>query len=96
MFSTHWFVFECPAGEFHFGEKLPTHSVTHGRFTSREEACQHAEQLRRDFLTPACDKFGNPLTMRERAYLGVWHPTLYEEAMARGRARDRRAMAVTA
>jgi hypothetical protein len=94
--QSHFYVFSVESGEFHFGEKLPDHAVTHGRFTSREEARQHAEQCRRDYLSPIYDMNGNPLTMHERAHLGVWDRDEYEQTLARGRARDRRAMAVGA
>ena len=55
--NTHFYVIEHPVGEFHVTRtaKLGT---THGRNTSSAEACERAKKLKRDFLSPAHDRFG--------------------------------------
>ena len=90
--SQHFYVIENPLGEFQSGPSLPKHSHVCGRFASRKVAKEHAAKLKRDYLSPAFDKNGNPLTPRERAVMGVWDPAAYEQALARGRAH----LAVTA
>jgi hypothetical protein len=93
---SHFYVFSTAPGAFHFSEKLTGNAVCHGRFTDREEAQAHAVQLRRNYLRPALDESGNPLTPAERARLGVWFPTLYAEALARGCKAQAKAKAVSA
>lgn len=53
---------------------------------SCEDAIARAKKRRRDYLSPACDKNGNPLTPAQRVRLGVWFPDLYKAALERGRA----------
>lgn len=53
-----------------------------------------AAKLKRDYLSPALDEFGNPLTPAERVRLGVWFPQEYEAALERGRAATVTAQAI--
>ena len=84
MHSVHYFVIEASLGEFHVGRNAKN-GVVHGRFGSREDAHAHAAKLKRDHLSPAFDKNGNPLTPRERAILGVWNTEEYAALLKRSR-----------
>jgi hypothetical protein len=83
--TSHFYVFSVEPGEFHFGEKLPADARVCGRFASRAEAKHQATQLNRNYLSPIYDVNGTPLTMRERAALGVWCPVEYETALEMGK-----------
>jgi hypothetical protein len=77
----HFYVYECPAGVFHYRHFLPEGVRLCGRFESRKAARKHVRQLRRDHLTPAYTHSGKLLTPRQRAALGVWSPELLEGAL---------------
>jgi hypothetical protein len=87
MSSSHWFVFECPAGQFQYSEKLPDGAQMLARFGSRAEAITHAKKYHRDFLSPMTWGDGTPLTVPERVHLGVWRNDMYNELRERSRMR---------
>jgi hypothetical protein len=99
----HFYVVEDPIGKFSVTRLITKNAVVRGRFVNSEEAHAHAMQLRRDFLSPALDRFGNPLTPAERAHLGVWDRAAYERVLEMSRLMtdnvietERRPQAVTA
>jgi hypothetical protein len=81
----HYFVAENPLGKFHVTRTSKLGTI-HGRFASKDAAISCAKKLQRNYLSSALDANGNPLSLDERVYLGVWFPREYEQALARGRA----------
>ena len=92
----HYYTYETRAGSFHSGPKVPKHAVCHGRFTSPADANARVRQLRRDYLRSLLDFDGRELAIPERVKLAIWTPSLYQEALARGRKAQAKAKAVTA